>query len=359
MFKKFSIWLIKNLMIILVATLIFSNASFDFPDVMKGTFGDVYDFASPEAQREAVGRLAETCASMESGSNVITMQQLCSNDSVMQSVIDNCNEYKKMKRQGAQIENEQQMEESCAKIESGEIEDECNQLKSGQNKMDLSRIGAVCNDYKAGKINDKEFFYSVIGGSLGNFVSGQQSDSTKMNLFDKYNKFIDFLNKDRIIYLVLLAILAALLYFILHDYMAFCEILSDIAFGIGMLIMLPYVLILLYAKYVGIDTTSILGSLLGLGNIFDFKAIISVILLLFLRTYNNFILTVGIVFLIAGGIGKIYSMTIKKRMRHEETKKIEENDKKYDNEKESMTEEKTESSKKPNKKNKNNNLKFH
>ena len=63
----------------------------------------------------------------------------------------------------------------------------------GLTKGQFSATADKGSRMKAGKINDKEFFYSVIGGSLGNFVSGQQSDSTKMNLFDKYNKFIDFI----------------------------------------------------------------------------------------------------------------------------------------------------------------------
>ena len=316
MLKKLSIWLVKNLIIILVATLIFSYVSFDFPNLLKGVFGDVYNYASPESQKEAVGRLAETCSSLEPNSNVVSMQQLCNNKSMMQEMKDNCNEYYRLRNEGG-IETDQKTEENCKQIESGEIEKSCKQIKSSPMQMDFSRIGSLCKDFKSGKINDKEFFYSVIGGSFEG-ISNSQPGAPKNGLFEKYNNFIGYLNKNRIIYLVLLGILIFLLYLLLNDFMLFYATLADIAFGIGILIMLPYVLVLLYAKFVGLDTTSILGSMFGLGNLFDIKSIISVILLLFLRTYNNFILTVGIIFLIGGAAGKIYLKTLKRKMSKEE-----------------------------------------
>src|SRR3989338_1412618 len=194
MLKRFSIWLIKNIIIILIAALIFSYASIDFPDVIKGVFGDVFDYASPAAQREAVGKLAETCASLEPDSNIVSMQELCSNASMMQEMNNDCNEYRRLKYQGVEIKNEQQMEENCAQIDSGEIEKSCQKIKLGTLKMDFERIGVLCKDFNSGKINDKEFFYNFVGGSLRN--SSEQAGPSKTGIFGKYNNFIGYLNKN-------------------------------------------------------------------------------------------------------------------------------------------------------------------
>ena len=74
-------------------------------------------------------------------------------------------------------------------------------------------------------------------------------------------------------------------------------------FSIGLLIMLPYAIVLFYDKFVGINTSPILGLLFGNAG-FDPKSIISVIMLLFLRTYNTFIIILGIILLGIGIGGK-------------------------------------------------------
>src|SRR3989338_9298095 len=100
MLKKFLIWLVKNLIILLLVTLIFSTVTLDFPNLIKGLFGDIFAYASPEAQKHVVGELTGACSSLEKSSEF------------------------------------------------------------------AANIGAVCTDYKSGKINDKEFFFSVINSAL-------------------------------------------------------------------------------------------------------------------------------------------------------------------------------------------------
>jgi len=84
--------------------------------------------------------------------------------------------------------------------------------------------------------------------------------------------------------------------------------------------MLPYVMIIVYNLFIGFDTTSILGSMLLQGSVFEPKAILSVILLMFLRTYNSFIITLGITFLGFGVAGKAYSWKLKRQSETIETK---------------------------------------
>lgn len=238
-FKNFFIWIIKNLIILLVATLIFSTVTLDFPNLMKGVFGDIFAYASPEVQKQTISKLTETCSSLDQGqSNYFT--------------------------------------------------------------PDLGNIGALCKDYKSGKINDKEFFFYVVSSPF----SSQQVP--KMGVFEGYNNAISYLNKNKIIYLVILAILIMELYSLISDHALFWRVMGGISLNLGLLMMLPYFAILIYDKFVGIDTTPILGSIFGVGNFVEPRAIISVILLLFLRTYNAFIITIGIVFLAVGTVIKTH-----------------------------------------------------
>ena len=254
MFKKFLIWLVKSVLMLLIVTLIFSSVTLDFPNLIKGLFGDIFAYASPDAQKQVAGKLAETCSSLNQGQgNPLT--------------------------------------------------------------PDLSKIGNVCRDYKAGKIDDKEFFFDVIGNSLPS-----NAEMPQIGFFDKYNKAINYLNNNKMISFLILFALIIILYLLIMDVKLFILALTKISFSIGIIIMLPYFAILAYQKFIGFDTTPILSSLFGAGNVFDFKAIASVILLLFLKTYNNLIITTGIVLLVIGIAGKVYSWKLKKESKTTEAK---------------------------------------
>ena len=135
-FKKFLIWLIKSILILLVVTLVFSSITLDLPELIKGIFGDIFAYASPEAQKQVVGELTGTCSSLEKNSEF------------------------------------------------------------------AANIGAICADYKSGKINDNEFFFSVISSALPS-----NAEMPQIGALDKYNQAINYLNKNKISYFAILLIL--------------------------------------------------------------------------------------------------------------------------------------------------------
>ncbi len=310
MFRKFFIWIIKNLLILLLITLIFSSVALDVPTLIKGVFGDIFEYASPDAQKQVVVKLAETCSSLDQEQDLVTINQLCTNKSILDSMRENCDNYRAFKEKGIKVDNEEQVRETCEQIESGEIERSCDEL-SGKSYLlpDFSKIGALCKDYKAGKINDKEFFFGVIGSPF----EGQQTELPNVGIFKNYYQTINYLNNNKIIYFIVLAILAAILHLLIRDTRSFLVTLSGISLNLGILIMLPYFAILAYDKFVGIDTTSLLGIFFQNTIGFDPKAILSVILLMLLRTYNSFIITLGITFLGLGVAGKAYSWKLKRQ----------------------------------------------
>ncbi len=256
MLKRFLIWIVKNLFVLLLVTFIFSTVALDLPYLVKGLFNDIFQYASPDAQKEVVSKLTLACSSLE-GQDLSTLQQQ-SAKSVM--------------------------------------------------PFDLSKIGALCKDYNSNKINDKEFFFNVVGSAIPD-----KFELPKAGAFQKYNAILDILTKNKMIYLLVLAVLLVLLYLLIMDIKIFMTTLTDISFSMGILILLPYVAIIVYSKLVGFDTTPLLSSILQGSFSFDIKAIISVILLMILRTYTSFIIMLGGVFLGVGIAGKFYGWKLKRK----------------------------------------------
>jgi len=306
-FQKFLIWLVRNIIVIIVATLIFSFITIDVPTFVKGVFGDIFEYAEPGTQKQVVNDLTETCSSFGKDEEITTINEVCANKSMISSMRENCDTYKELNKRNIKIENEDEIRQTCAQIESGELERTCNQLEKTSLMPDFSKIGGICNDYNAGKINDKEFFMGVVSSPFSDL-------EPDIGFLEKYNKLIIYLNQNKIIYLVSLTVLLSLLYFVMKSRELFLIALSGICFSIGLLILLPYFGILLYDKFIGLSTTAFLNSIFGIGT-FDFKAIISVILLMFFRTYNNAIIILGFFFLGIGVIGKVYAFGLKSNTR--------------------------------------------
>ncbi len=315
MIKKFLIWFVKSLIMLVIVTFVFASITTDLPDLLKGIFSDVFEYASPNVQKQVINSLAETCSSLDQGESLVSINQICNNASLLNSLKENCNDYRELKSRGIKIDNEEQVRETCEQLESGELDKACNQIH-GKSSLapDLSRVGVLCKDYKEGKINDKEFFFNIIGSAIPS-----QLETSQIKAFEKYNKIINYLNTNKIIYLAILLILVLILYLLIKNIKLFLLTLSVISFSIGIFILTPYLVILAYDKFIGIDTTGILSGLLGNADIFNAKSILSVILLMFLRTYNSFIITIGIIFLSLGIAGKIYQFYSKRKSNEKQS----------------------------------------
>src|SRR3989338_909410 len=255
MIKKISIWIVRSLISLVIVTLIFSAIMFDFPNLIKGVFGDIFKYASPDAQNQVASKLAEACSSLDRGESVLSINQ------------------------------------------------------SGFSLLpDFSKMGALCQDYKAERISNQEFFFGVVGSAFGS-----QMKMPEMHALKSYNEAMNYLNNNKIIYFVILLALAALLYALIMDVKIFLMELAKISFSIGIMILLPYLGILAYENFVGIDTTPVLGAMIGAGSAFNFKAVLSIVLLMFLRAYNSLIMSLGILFLTVGIAGKIYFFVLKRK----------------------------------------------
>ena len=263
MLRKFLIWVVKNLLVLLLVAFIFSTLALDVPGMVKGAFGDVFAYASPQAQKEVVGKLTIACSALDG-----------KNPSELQS-----------------------------------------QMSGSPLPLDFSKIGSLCKDYNSGKLNDKEFFFGVIGTAIPGKL-----ELPKIQALEKYNSIMDFLSKNKIYYAIILLALAGILFLLAGSLNSFMMILAGISFSMGILILLPYAAIILYQKFVGFDTTPLLSSILQGSFSFDIKAVISVVLLMILRTYTSFIVTLGAIFMGVGIAGKIYGWRLKKKTSTAEPK---------------------------------------
>ncbi len=184
--------------------------------------------------------------------------------------------------------------------------------------LNLSKVSDLCKDYKAGKINDKGFFFGFIDGVIPNQISNKGSGS-----LGKYMQAMEYLNNNRFIYFIILIILLIILYLLIPDSKLFVTTLIGLSLQIGIAIMLPYLAIIAYDKLAVIDTTPLMESMFGAGavKLYDPKVIISLIWLLLFRTYTPFIITVGSLFLGVGIIGKIGKIIKKKFNKKSSIKK--------------------------------------
>lgn len=308
-FKNFLASVIKSLIILVLATLIFSSATFEFPELVKGMLGDIFKYANPQVQKNVVDELSGACSGF-SGGNAVTISQICANKTLLDSMKEDCENYRELKRKGIRIENEQQVRETCQQVESGELEQQCSKMRQSSMQPDFGRMEALCKGHNDGKIDDNEFFVGFAGSAL-------PSQMPSFGFLEGYNKAVSYLDKNKILYFAMLAALLAGLYFLVMDTSLFIMTLAQISFSLGTLIMLPYLAIIAYEKFIGFDTSSMLEGMFGNGNTLELKSAFSLILLVFLRAYSSFIVTLGIILLAIGTAGKIYFFMHKGKIKTE------------------------------------------
>ena len=245
--KKFTIWIVKSLIMLIFATLMLSSVSLDYKNLVAGTFSDVYDYASPASRDKVVEKFADIC----------------------------------------------------------------NQIDKNKVAPDFANLDLWCRDYKSGKLTEKEFFMNVVGILAAN----DATEKPKLGILDEYNKAIRGINKNKVLSSVLFIILLLILFLLIKDAKAYIITLTGILFSIGLFVMLPFILIHLYNYFIGINTTSIFESIINGNEITpESRDIISVVMLMILRTYSSFVITVSSVFVAVGIAGKIYLFYIKRKM---------------------------------------------
>ena len=265
MLKKIAISAIKSLIVLILGILVLSSNTFDLTELVDGAFEDIYKYASSDIQKQVINKLEDSCSILEQGGII---------------------------------------------IEDNKI------------SVNVDKIKALCQQYKSGNINDEMFFSSYAGNSMQN----QQIEIQKVKVLDNYNSLITYLQKNWIALLVLLSLLILILYFLIKDTKLFLIVLSGAFFSVGAFILLPYLAILAFHKFIGIDTSIILGNLINPTVMQPTpRAIADIAMLMILRTYDNTILAIGTTFLSLGVVGKIgwfYNNNRKKAIKQKNRERL-------------------------------------
>src|SRR3989338_8992873 len=114
-FKNIIVWLLKSAITLIAVSIIFSSTSSDFDRIMSESFKGIYSFASPESKEKTLEFLEKGCGSVED-ENAVTANEICGNQTLMDSFKASCEEYRNLKGHGKTIKNEQEMEETCSKV---------------------------------------------------------------------------------------------------------------------------------------------------------------------------------------------------------------------------------------------------
>tara|TARA_Y100000310_G_C20567242_1_gene756143 strand:- start:22 stop:747 length:726 start_codon:yes stop_codon:yes gene_type:complete len=156
-------------------------------------------------------------------------------------------------------------------------------------------VGSQCTEYKSGSLSPKEFLGIFISDFSKNILD--DSDLTNLNIIlSKVSEFKIFL-------LIITIILLTLVSIIIHDGGQIIKFLNGLFLRLGIWVFLPYILIKIYDLTYGLDTSPVINSLFLEQPAYTAQGIISSIMVIFLRSYNTFVITMGLVFLLIGAIG--------------------------------------------------------
>lgn len=319
MLKKVLLSIIKLLIVMVSVSYIFSLTSLDTKTLVKETFEDVYTHSSPNATKQIVANMAETCTAIEErNEGADRIIEVCNNFTLISTMEANCANYRKLKEQGAKVLNEEEIEKACGYIESGEFQDACEQVRSKKIKAaDVTQVKTVCEKYDAGEINEGEFFKNYVTES---FVD-EEMLTPDNKILEKYNKAVSYINQDKSIYLAALFVLIAILYLLAQDAALFTKILSALLINIGLIILIPYAAIFGYTNFADIDTTPLFTAIGGSQGA-NTKTIIDVILLSLLNIYSEMIVRIAAAALILGSAANLAIRIINRRKAKEQAMEV-------------------------------------
>lgn len=175
-----------------------------------------------------------------------------------------------------------QMERSCFLIESGMIETNATNLEN------------LCEDFQS--IPEKEFFLKLILSSKG-------EDNKTLSSLEVISKIMH----DKIILIVLIAIFVVLTYLLSEETNDLILQIGKILFRVGLLIILSYAFLSIYAHYANVDTSSIFEAFMVEDGAVDLPStLINVIPILFLRIFKVGVIILAVVFIIINIVIKSY-----------------------------------------------------
>jgi len=303
MSNKLPIFILKLFISLILVTFIFSAILVEVEDVIKNTFANIYEYASPDSQKNAVDKFESVCSSEDKSQGTFLGIQLCNDSSLRADLEANCATYKELKIKNEVVVDEE-LEEICESLEEGTLDKFCEKQKKSILVPDFKGMEKACIEYKAGTIEGKEFFVNYIGSAYGNI------EVSKSNFFSSYKDTIRYFEAHSTLYILVLVFLIWLLYLLIKDLSLVFSILGNILFNISLFLLIPFFIVSSYINTIGIETDSLLSIFSEGGISLQANIIASLLFISLFSFYNKALITRAIIFLIIGGIGKLHRYMI-------------------------------------------------
>ena len=94
MANKFLVWILKTFITITLVMLIFSYSAISIGSILKGLFGDVFSYASLDAQTKTISQLKDGCSIVSQGRQIVSEGQICSNKTLYNEINESCRTYR-------------------------------------------------------------------------------------------------------------------------------------------------------------------------------------------------------------------------------------------------------------------------
>jgi len=307
MLNKVLIFTLKLVIILVLITFISSSILVEVEQVIKNTFANIFEHASPESKKRAVDKFEGICTSSDDENRTVILGvQLCKDPNLRQELEENCAKYEEFKIKN-EVEEDKDFEETCDNIERTKFDKYCEKTKNTFLAPDLKGMERACEEYNEGKIDGKELFVNYIGSAVGNI------EISNSNIFARYKKIVQFFETYSTLYVFVLLFFLWLLYLLIKDLSLVFTVLSRILFNISLFLLLPYFVISSYVDNVGIQT-DVLLNLFSEGSVpLQANIILGLLLIALLSFYNKTLLTRAIIFFIIGTIGKLHRYMMRKK----------------------------------------------
>jgi len=249
---------------------------------------DVYSYADTPSQNKIIGKLEKSCSAiLSTDDSFATIMDICKDNDTLSKIRENCDIYYGM-RADNRIQVNNDLEESCRTVLSGDIEKSCEKLKDAP-EINSTHLAVLCEEHENDIITDKEFFKSF--AMQNTYVPESKVDSF-------------FANKMIILPLSIFAACLLVLLFILHkeNFNGLNFSIGRILFNLGIMLLLASSTLYLYNLIRNPDTSIILGSMTDIESSPGMigAALPILIPLILSRIFTTPLIVIGIIFLFSG-----------------------------------------------------------
>ncbi len=279
---------------------------------------DVFTHAHPASQDQVYEKIILTCDNVgryESSDDYESeVNELCNNEEKLQEMDDFCKRFATMNPQQKEMlgeENIESAEEACAGFSIKKVREECK--KSEEISGDtINAVIHYCDDLDRKGWTRAEAFSNFIMYSMEGDSNPEQQENIER--LEQLSSMTELNNTSMIVGSIIIGLFIVLIVLLLiHEPPELFRRLSNILINIGILLLLPLVIVYIYVKFVGIDTTVILNAVSQTGQAADQMGSVvgSIVPLVLQRMYPIATGIIGAISLVIGILGRITSMTLR------------------------------------------------